>query len=489
MNEEQWYVAEKEVDLKQMLFYVLLRWRLIIVLAVIISLVIGLGSFGLNVLRLNDEEFMATQERSFQMKHAAYIATGESLETEIANLNESKARQEEYNEASIIMDINYLSKQIATVSFYVDTNYQIYPELSVQNTDIITSVLSAYRSYLTNGEMYNYVMDKLGYDIELRYLQELLSTSVDFSTNMITVQIIHSTEDACNEMAQLITEGILGKQQTIIDSIGTHTLQAVNESAYAVVDFDLDERQKNNRQYIADLDITLQEKNEELIEYRREVEPVFEFTLWETFKGMIKTCIIAGVVGLFVVAIFLALRFMMADNIYNGKDLKRYCRLEFLGELPCKKKKRAFSGIDQKLLRMFGIGLRQDAYDNNVLLIRNQIIALLEADLEKNPDLRTRVMQLKQPMRIAIAGTVAKELCEALRTRLQDAQSTLYTIHTAGDILTDGEAVSAVRDADIVIFMENCGEARYSQLMEEAERVRSWGKQVLGVVLNQAEAI
>ena len=47
--------------------------------------------------------------------------------------------------------------------------------------------MKAYATYMTNGEMHQYIINNLSYDIELRYLGEILGISIDYTNNMISV--------------------------------------------------------------------------------------------------------------------------------------------------------------------------------------------------------------------------------------------------------------------------------------------------------------
>ena len=70
---------EQEIDLKWLIYRVLRGWRSIVVWAIVIALVLGIGTFGLKVLKMQDPEFMAEAELKFQREHAGWVATGETM--------------------------------------------------------------------------------------------------------------------------------------------------------------------------------------------------------------------------------------------------------------------------------------------------------------------------------------------------------------------------------------------------------------------------
>ena len=176
---------EQEIDLKWLLYRVLRSFRGIVVWAVILGIVVGLGSFAMNMIKISDPEYIEAEKLNFEREHASWVATGENLLAELGNLEDSREKQIEYNEKSVLMQINPLREYNASFELYVDYDYQIIPDMSYQNIDLSNRILKAYATYMTNGEMYQYLIDNLSSDMELRYLKEILGVSVDYNNNMI----------------------------------------------------------------------------------------------------------------------------------------------------------------------------------------------------------------------------------------------------------------------------------------------------------------
>ena len=81
---------EQEIDLKWLIYRVLRGWRSIVVWAIIIGFVVGLGSFALKFIKLQDPEYVAEEEIKFEREHAGWIATGENYEVQLENIAEAK---------------------------------------------------------------------------------------------------------------------------------------------------------------------------------------------------------------------------------------------------------------------------------------------------------------------------------------------------------------------------------------------------------------
>ena len=235
---------EQEIDLKWLLYRVLRAWRPIVVWAILIGVVIGLGNLVVNLIKMQDPEYIAAAEMNFEREHASWVATGENFEAQFANIQEAKEEQLEYNEKSILMQIDPLREFHASFELYVNYDYQIMPNMAYQNIDLSDRILKAYATYMTNGELYQYVIENVSYEIERRYLSEILSVSVDYSNNMISVSVRQQSAEYCQEILELVREAIMAKYEDVNTTIAEHTISSTNAAAYETVNLSLQETLK-----------------------------------------------------------------------------------------------------------------------------------------------------------------------------------------------------------------------------------------------------
>ena len=256
MNEQTY---EQEISIGKVFYRMFRDWRKIFVAAMVIALLAGVGNFALKKIKTSNPEYLKKAEENFERENAAFFATGETLSREIANLEETRAEREAYNADSILMKINPYREFNASLQLYIATDYQIVPELTYQNIDLSNRILQSYLTYMVNGDMYQYILDHLSQPVELRYLKEILSMNPDYDNRMISLNVQNVDEEGCEEILTLAQEGILAKQPGIVNAIGEHELNTVNQSVYEAVNLELDEWQKANIQYVSELSIRLQE--------------------------------------------------------------------------------------------------------------------------------------------------------------------------------------------------------------------------------------
>ena len=280
--EERTY--EPEISIGKIIYRIFRDWRKIFVIALIIAVIAGAGNFVLKKVKTSDGEYLKKVEENFARELTAFEATGATLQREIINLEETRSQREEYNEASILMKINPFREFNASLQLYIATDYQIVPELTYQNIDLSNRILRSYVTYMLNGGMYQYIMDHLSQPVELRYLKEVLSISPDYDNRMVTLSVRHVDVRECEEILNYALEAITAKQSEIVEAIGEHELNSVNQAVYEAVNLELDEWQKANIQYVSDLSIILQEKAEEYAKWEASPRPQKEYTV----SGIIK---------------------------------------------------------------------------------------------------------------------------------------------------------------------------------------------------------
>lgn len=467
---------EQEIDLKWLMYRVLRGWRSIVIWAVVIAVLIGAGSFGLKLIKLQDPEYLEEAERDFEREHASWVATGENYEAQMNNIEDAKQEQEEYNENSVLMKIDPLRDFHASFEMYVYYDYQIMPEMAYQNIDLSDRILKAYATYMTNGELYQYVIDNLSYEIERRYLGEILGFSVDYSNNMLSVSVQHKSEEECQEILELVRTALLSKYEDINSSIAVHTLTTTNSASYETVNLSLQDTQKANRQAVTNLDISMQTVNEEYLEWKEEPEPQAEYTMIEIVKNSIKLFIIGGVVGAVVVAVIIAFVALMSGKLLNPEDLKSRYGLRVVGQLPTKRVQKPFAFVSRWFSKFGGITAVPEDYERLAKMIGTSI----KSDLVSREG-------AEGWNKVAFTGMVS---AEELKTAV-DAMGLgkEFSVVCAADILTNAASIEKVTNADCVVLVEKQEESTMADITKELEALKAWNKTVLGAVVVNADAV
>jgi len=468
---------EQEIDLKWLIYRVLRAWRGIVALALITACVIALAGCGLKLIRISDSEYLAEQKTIFDREYAAWEAKGDNLAAELANLQTSRDNQLEYNSNSVLMKINPLREYNASFQLYIDYEYQIDPSLSYQNIDLSDRIVKAYATYITNGEMYRYIIEKLSYEMELRYFKEIVDASADYSNNMISISIRHENEEKGQEILRLAAEGLREKYADINEMIAEHKLVEMNAASYEAVNLSLDTHQKDNVQNISDLDILIQQKTEQYQAWKNQPEPEREYTIAEVIKSTIKTLIVAGVVCGVLFAVVVAFLALLSAKLLNPEDIKKRFGIRLLGELPAQRgKKKPFAFVSRWFAAFGGITMVPEDYERLAKVAGTGLAAELsvreESDRKKS---------------VAFTGTVAEEEMQKLLAVMQPDNGDTFRV--VPDILVNAESIGQIMEADYVVLVEKQEESKLADIQKELEALKAWNKTVLGAIVLNTDAV
>ena len=445
---------EQEIDLKDLLFAVLHKWKPILLAAVVCAVLLG-GYKGFTTYQhQNDPEVIAEADEKYQTELETYEKKLETAEREIENLKTDIAEQQEYLEKSVLMNISAYDVGEAKTDLFVKTDYVILPNMAVQNINYTDTILKAYKSYLDSAEFLGEIAQKAG--IETRYLKELVDITI--GSNMISIQVKHDDQYAAKAVLDDIMAGVENAGQKISDSINTHTVSVVNESVGSVVDLNLADTQKAESDRLLTLNETLETKLEEMEKLE---EPKKAATSAKAaVTGGIKFAVVGGVLGAFMVVFVVCVVFLMNGKIYSANELRSRFKVKILGVLPGEKKAR---GIDAWLNRLEGRA--QGPAEHEYVLIAANI---------RN--------YAAEGQTILVTGTAAgekiRQAAEALAKEL-----TGMKVIAGGNMLQDAETLRRLPETDGVVLVEQCNVSAYGKIELEIEKTSNLEKEVLGCVV------
>ncbi len=226
---------EQEVNLKDLLFVILHKWRAIIAVSVIFAVLMGGAKGALTYKSQNAPEAAEQREEAYQISLAQYENDLAAYEREIKNISDNIISQQDYLEGSVLMNLSPYDLYEAEGTLFIKTDYEIMPGMAYQNIDYTSSILQAYQFLITSASFLDTI--NLSQDLDTRYLQELVSVergqlepqkadslinSSSF-TNLLTVRVRHNNAKDANQ----ILENILGQldtlQHQVASDIGAHS--------------------------------------------------------------------------------------------------------------------------------------------------------------------------------------------------------------------------------------------------------------------------
>lgn len=473
MNEQ-----EKEINLKRLIYKALRNWRVAAVAGIVGALAVGGTKCAMEMTKIFDPGVIEERQTEYLGELALYQQKGELIRKDIDKAETSIAQQEEYNEKSILMKIDPYNEWRGSIDFYVETDYKIIPELSYQNQNIASQIVYVYNTYITNGELYQYIINRLENKTEIRYLREVLGASIDAQNFLIHFNVRNVSEEAARELLTLVEEGMRAKQAEILQSIGEYELLTTNSSAYSQINYELEQEQKDNLQEVEDLKISLTTKQFEQLEWKRGEKNIKEpiISKLDAVKEGIKMAILTGVVIGFLIVLFYGVRYLFSKLVQDREEFDSWgC---FVAELPRSYKKRMFRWVDRIISRWFLGNVKADEYEVRLASATKQIGETAKLSYTS-----------AEPV-LVLAGDLPKEELEALAAAMQKFKAVSgVRFVAAGNPLLEVSAIDTILQADGIVLAAKQEYTRKESVYQIREQLHELKKPLAAVVLTGADAL
>lgn len=452
---------EQEIDLKDLLFFVLRKWRIVFLFALILTVIAGGYRLGKGIFQQQNEDYMASIEKQYETDKKDYERKKDTYESSIQNLTVNIQNMEEYQANSILQKIDPYNKWVASADIFIKMeDIQQEGRINTYDSDPADSVLKAYESAVKKGiEIQNLSKEK---SLDFKYLKELIRVVPDYQSNMVTITATNTDEDGAQEILDVILKNLKDKYPDVQQNLGRHSIVVMNQSLGTKADPDLAQIQNSRiedltfiRQSLEDMDTKLEEL--------KEPEAPANLSSKGLIKSGIKYGVLGGVAGVFLACFFESVLFCLNNRVNNSSELKTRFGIKILGSFTRIREKRAFSKIDGLLDKLEGIEYVADtavyeriAANIGIYTENNQLILL--TGTAKEDDINRITMNLKE--------------------RLPDLR-----FESAGDMNKYPETLTKLPKAEGIILIEITGASKYNMIYNELETISSIKKNVIGCIM------
>ena len=234
MENQPAYGQEDEIDLVALTFTLLRKYRQILAAALACAILFGAAAgahtaWG-GAVSQDAQKAYESELAEYNRKKESYEAAKQQYSLDIANNEKSQRdteyaiqKAQEYAENSVLNQLDPYNVRVAQADLYVTTNYQIQPGMAYQNPDRTDSVLSAYASLLGNSSTLSEVAQQ--FNMQERYLRELVTISSDPDTHLLAITVMSSSEQTSSNILAALLEQVNAMNANITASVGSHTIR------------------------------------------------------------------------------------------------------------------------------------------------------------------------------------------------------------------------------------------------------------------------
>lgn len=486
MDNQKMKKSEIDIEIKDLLWELLRKWRIIVVMAIICA--IGLAAYQYRI-DMNKTDVVVVKKTQEELEKAMSVQDISEV-TGAVNLLNQLGEKSAYMDASVLMQINPYEEDVVLLQYVIEAE-QAEETLS-----------KAYRDYIEDGYMAQLLAGFKG--VEALYVQELISVADD-STDMyvysdtmdenIQMELANREADTCftvkvcgldevsiAEMAQNIKTSLNVYSGDLKQKIGEHELKLIGETACVLVDNALAELQNRNATAIKTISNNIDKmKNEmtgdQITLYTYRVTGVTQSENStaaapqpKVVSISIKHAVIGAIVGAVLGCAIILVLYVFSAKLRNSDEIKTLYHVKVLGQVEDpQKKKGVFSFVDKFIAKVQNGGKKELSYEQAVQMIS----ANIAIDCKKN-----------EQKKVYLTGSMLEEISAQVLDDIAKQCKEKGILIVKGDAIAyNAEALEDLELIGTVVFLEKKRTSFYDEIYKEILLCRENGIQVKGIVV------
>ena len=445
---------ERVIDLRDLFFHLLYRWRSILVAALIGAIL--LGTYQFYTLKQTHEAGKLTKaEKKWEIDLQEFRDSLRNARNNVKTYTNLIKEKNDYLNESVYMQLDAQNEWYAYKRYYIKVDQAVLDALpeSVQE-DPADRVISAYTATLMSGLDPEEMQALLGTG-KREYIDELVSVGGDAASNTITVSVIGDTQENVVRQLDYFDNRLNTVSAAKAQAVEAHTLTLMDEDVRSRIDGGLSAKQDEINKQILDWQEALKEQREILNDLEDKEEP-------KKPVGIKKFAAIGFIVGAFLLAAIYAVKYIMSGVLHSGSELSERYGLPVYGEFAKSRARRPGKGLD-KLFEKWEF--KHASSEDTVV---EEIVAMLR--------------ERHNGKCVLLTGTVSGDKLNNLSQKLQSKLEGAVGLATEGDFLTNNAAIADASEADAVVMVEEKHASRLNSIEREAELLIMGSANVSGCI-------
>jgi len=446
---------EAEINLKDLFFHLLYRWRSLLAVALIGAVLLG-GYRYLDIVLTHSKGKLTKAEKQYNIDLQAFRDNLENYREGVQNYTNLINEKNEYLDNSIYMKLDPQNEWFALKRYYIKVDQSVLDALPQGlQEDPADRVAATYTSTLKANLDADEMEALLGTG-KKEYIDELVAVGSEPATNTVTISVIGPDQETVLRQIDYFADRLTTLCEEKAQAVEPHTLTLMLEDVRSRTDSDLSNRQNEYRQQIIELQKTLKIYRERLNEIEDLEEP-------EPSRGIGMLAVLGFIIGGFLMAVIYALKYIAGGMLRNGGEMTERFGLPVYGEFRRSRARHPGKGLDKLFEKWeFKYALSDEA-------VADEIVALLREQF--------------QGKRVLLTGTVSKDKLVNLSDKLQAKLTNAVELYSEGDFLTNSAAITSASQAQTVVLVEQKHASRMADVEREAELMITGSANVAGCVV------
>lgn len=438
-----------EFDIKALLFYVLRRWKPIIIFSVVLAVLLG----AFMAYSEYDTSLTVDTENPYWAEYQQYQDQLALYEDRVSMTQEKIDILQDYLDNSVLMNTDHRNVFIAKATYYVDSGYQIMPENSYQNPDKTYTMAWYYSDHLKDYQTFEAVGAEVG--IDAKYLMELVDVYIE-NNDILSISVSHSSQQAAEHIMEAMQAKLKEIHLHLESSVGKHDITNMMDTCGIYIDKTLKEAQQEAHDEMLELQDELLTRKQELYALKEGPTP----DDLNVVKAFIKWFILGGVAGGVLIVGTLFLASILKNRVCSSAQLAANFQVDILGELIHGK---ALSPISRMLNRAEG-ALSENSEEN---------FQYLAEKISHQIDGNHKIL-LCSDMDTAVISTLTESL---------NKYCSNHQFVSAGNLLKDVTALHAMKSCDAVLMIAVRDHSKNTVIRKTISLIRSYKKDLIGFII------
>ena len=418
---------ENEINLKDVFFAVLYRWRSILAAALIGAVLLGVYQY-VGLENVHRQGARTEEERQYEINLQKYHTSMETLQKDIETYTELIEARKEYRDNSPYLKLDPRAVWISERRYYVEVDPSVLEALPEGSAiDPANYVLAVYRSAM-RGNVDDAALEETFGTSNISYVDEMAWVSVNMDENTVTAAARAATgEDAEKQLAfavARIEELRDGKAQ----EINPHKLVLLNENTALRVDNGINTTKNQIKEELENYQTVLETAVADLNALELKEEPK------APGNHIKKMAAIGFLLGAFLMAGYAVVRSLLSGRLTDSDALTSQYDIPLYGDFYRSRARKPGKAPDKWIERWERGKTTQESED-----VYSHIAALIQEKAAEGTVMLVSTLEAKE------LDDLASTLSAKLNGRI---------ISCRADFLHNSGAVADASKADAVILVE-----------------------------------
>ncbi len=459
--------VEREIDIIEIFWDVLLEWRKMICLGIVFAVLLSSMRYLLDTRAYHTSQNIDPEEVKSELEKEEIEKLEDAIEFQ-KRIDE----YENYQKTSVLMQIDPYKKHVLELQYYIKSDYIInYTKDSER--DYTKEITSMYSNYINGGELAQKVIEDAGLSITPENFQELLTVTQGESN--IFISICYTDAEKMEAISNIVKTFLTQKEKEM-QAVGSHSLKLIEQSQNVVVDNALVEKKNTIYNNVTSLNSQLNtlktSMSSELLmlfdleinEMRGEIEEV------EVPSFNIMYVILGVFLGVFLVCAWIVCKVIFTAKLQTSEEIRVLYGVRLFGEVSVSdRKKRFLSAIDDKILAFKNRKKKKMTKDQQIKIVSANIaLSCKQRDIDS----------------IYLTGSEYENVDKTILDKMKKELSLKnIKVKEGGSISYDAVSLQSGIEIGHILFVEQTGLSIYDEIHKEINLVKEQHSDILGFVV------